>query len=182
MINFIEHPTPGYAARTYANVRESDLTIAFATDFTTAGERLTKKATVELEKLFIPVEVRMDTVSLKRSADSMNSSIKLLMRGVPFNLNIAGNGIYTLENYLPHYTQKDVDDYLAEYLAIALSGISVKYIRSGGQTGVDEAGVKFGNDFGYETICCFPKGWMFRDVTGVDVCDKDKFMERFYIL
>src|SRR5882757_9087765 len=147
MINFIEHPNPGYAARTYANVRESDLTIAFATDFTTAGERLTKKATVELEKLFIPVEIRMDTVSLKRSADSMNSSIKLLMRGVPFNLNIAGNGIYSLSKT---YTQKDVDDYLAEYLALALNGIAVNYIRSGGQTGIDEAGVKFGNDFGYE--------------------------------
>lgn len=179
MINFIEHPTPGYAARTYANVRESDLTIAFATDFTTAGERLTKKATVELEKLFIPVEIRMDTISLKRSADSMNSSIKLLMRGISFNLNIAGNGIYSLSKA---YTQKDIDDYIAEYLAIALNGIAVKYIRSGGQTGVDEAGVKFGNDFGYETICCFPKGWMFRDITGADITDRDKFMERFYIL
>lgn len=43
-IEILEHPSSSYAPRTWANAANSDVTIAMAVDYSTAGERLTHKA------------------------------------------------------------------------------------------------------------------------------------------
>ena len=43
-MKIIENKSSSYAPRTFANAKSADLTIAFAIDFGTAGEQLTKKA------------------------------------------------------------------------------------------------------------------------------------------
>ena len=54
-------------------------------------------------------------------------------------LNIAGNGIYSLKGFA---TQGELNDYVTNLLKSLQSlGITISEIRSGGQTGVDEAGI-----------------------------------------
>ena len=53
-----EHYSNKYPPRTIANVRNSDGTIRFAADFTTAGEKLTLRAIKEANKPWIDVDIR----------------------------------------------------------------------------------------------------------------------------
>ena len=53
------------------------------------------------------------------------------------------------------------------------------HIRTGGQTGVDEAGAKAGRDLLITTSVLAPKHWMFRTAAGIDLTDEIKFKERF---
>lgn len=82
-----EHTSSSYAPRTYANALNADLTVAFAVDFTTAGERLTHKA-AQARYHAIPLagEPIVAARSLYRAMRLHNAR----------TLNIAGNGIYTL--------------------------------------------------------------------------------------
>lgn len=94
------------------------------------------------------------------------------------SLNIAGNGIYSLKE---KFTQKDIDDFIYEFLKTLIFeyyGEPVS-IRSGGQTGVDEAALKAGDKLGLETICLAPKHWLFRDERGIDIMSEQLFLKRF---
>jgi hypothetical protein len=51
---------------------------------------------------------------------------------------------------------------------------------SGGQTGIDESGIKFGLKMKCKVISYVLKGWMFR-INDEDICDKELFMERFRV-
>jgi hypothetical protein len=52
-------------------------------------------------------------------------------------------------------------------------------IRSGGQTGFDEAGAKAGIKLGLPTIVLAPKGWTFRNESGTDISNEQAFKARF---
>lgn len=52
-----EYPSSKYADRTFANVKDSDGTIRFATDFTSPGERCTFKAIQEYRKPYLDIYV-----------------------------------------------------------------------------------------------------------------------------
>jgi hypothetical protein len=43
-LTLLEHSSSGYVGRTFANATSADLTLAFACDFTTAGEKLTARS------------------------------------------------------------------------------------------------------------------------------------------
>ena len=43
-IKFLEDTSEGYGHRTYINAASADVTLAFAVDFTTGGEKCTKDA------------------------------------------------------------------------------------------------------------------------------------------
>ena len=49
------HPVADYVARTYANARDSDATIRFATNFDSRGERCTLRATKKFNKPHLDV-------------------------------------------------------------------------------------------------------------------------------
>jgi hypothetical protein len=55
--NMQEHPKEGYALRTEANVRDSDGTIRFATNFKSPGEKCTLKAINWFKKPHIDVDL-----------------------------------------------------------------------------------------------------------------------------
>ena len=57
-------------------------------------------------------------------------------------------------------------------------GCSFIEIRSGGQTGFDESGIKASIMLGIKTICCFPKGWRYRALSG-DISNEESFKQRF---
>lgn len=95
-------------------------------------------------------------------------------------LNIAGNGIYTMKG---KYTQQEVDDFTYELLKAIIESPNLKNkiisIRTGGQTGFDEAGAKAAMRLGIPTLILAPKGWVYRDITGKDISDESSFKKRF---
>lgn len=171
MINFQEHVQTGYAMRTLDNARLSDLTIAFAIDFNTPGEILTRKAAYG----------KYLAVNMLYSIDeAVESCIKEIDRRKATRLNIAGNGIYTLyKDGL--VSQEQANEYIEAVLLLICSIKDKRFIiRSGGQTGADTAGLLAGDKLGLETICLAPKHYMFRDINGRDIIGHEAlFLKRF---
>jgi hypothetical protein len=81
------------------------------------------------------------------------------------------------------YTQDQVDEFTYKLLKAIIESPNLKLkinsIRSGGQTGFDEAGAKAGIKLGIPVTVLAPKGWKFRDINGKDISDEKKFKERF---
>lgn len=94
-------------------------------------------------------------------------------------LNIAGNGIYTMKG---KYTQQEVDEFTYELLhAVIHSPNSINkigFVRTGGQTGFDEAGAKAGSRLSIPTLVYAPKGWRFRTLKA-DIMNEQLFKLRF---
>lgn len=171
MINFQEHTQTGYAMRTWDNARLSDLTIAFAIDFNTPGELLTRKAAYGKYQA-------VDIISGFSIYERLDPLARFMRMNKITKLNIAGSGIYGLKEI---FTQEELDTFIGVFLQTLIFeyyGEPVS-IRSGGQTGVDEAALKAGDKLGLETICLAPKHWMFRNIEGKDICSQSLFLKRF---
>lgn len=174
-IRFEEEQSSGYRERTIKNA-SADATIALANDFTTAGERLTKNSVEGQKKKYIPIDTKNLTVTSERVAGIVSRLNSVNAK----TLNIAGNGIYSLP-----YTQEQVDEFTYQLLKAVVESPDLKnkieFIRSGGQTGFDEAGVKAGNRLGIPTLVLAPKGWKFRNKSGKDISDEAQFKSRFNV-
>lgn len=59
-IIYIEDSSRDYNHRTYVNALNADATIAFAIDFSTSGEKCTKKAALCANKIYIPINILDD--------------------------------------------------------------------------------------------------------------------------
>jgi hypothetical protein len=57
--------------------------------------------------------------------------------------------------------------------------VKVTLIRSGGQTGFDEAGIKAAVKLGIPALVHAPKNWLFRDIEGNDYTNEEVFKNRF---
>jgi hypothetical protein len=167
MIVFEECQSPGYKARTLRNAC-ADVTIAIAVDFSTAGERCTKNC-IPRTSLYYPIDYHKMPVLVLASS-------YVLTKKAPFiSLNIAGNGIYSL----PH-TQEEVDEKVYDFLKRLFRLVPLpKVIKSGGQTGIDEAGLKAAVLLDIPAYCLAPKGWVFRDKNHRDIADEKLFKARF---
>lgn len=169
MIQFQEHTETGYALRTWENAKRADLTIALAIDFSTPGEILTRKAAYgKYEGIDLLQLLKDSNVPAHYLIEKYSSKF--------LRLNFAGNGIYSLKKIMD---QKFLDDLIFNFIKILHLNMDGFSIRSGGQTGLDEAALKAGQKLGLETICLAPKNWMFRDITGKDICDEQAFLARF---
>lgn len=170
-IKFLEDTSERYGHRTYINAASADVTLAFAVDFTTGGEKCTKDAALKANKLYIPIN--LDDSNWKVDIPYTAWMIKEL-----HSLNIAGNGIYTLSKY--NISQNECDRMIYYFIERLVNeyGCKVTSIRSGGQTGVDESGLKAGAKLNVETISLCPKGWKYRTPKR-DICDEQMFKERF---
>jgi hypothetical protein len=183
-IKFEEEQTSGYKNRTIKNA-SADATIAFAVDFNSAGERLTKSSVLAQNKLYLPI-----SLDQKETLFKGKEFLDRYTRGVIINLNkinkesitlnIAGNGLYTLKG---KFTQEQIDNYVYEFLKEVVNSPllnkKIISIRTGGQTGVDEAGAKAASKLGIPILVLAPKGWTFRDIKGTDISDEVKFKSRF---
>lgn len=161
-----EHASTGYQARTRFNAEKSDLTLAFAVDPNTAGERLTKKVATEAKYGIICL---IDT-SVPEAVRRITNIVENRLQGEPINiLNIAGNGIYTL---LAHgWSQRRTNAYLVEVfrgLRDNCGIVPAKGFRSGGQTGVDIAGAVMANVLGIDAVITLPKGYLQRGANNKD--------------
>lgn len=162
----LEDKSSGYKDRTEVNVQKSDVTFAIAIKFDSAGEKLTKQLATDNNKLYIPVH---PSGSVKDKADKIVPIINSTFQGKKHSIvfNIAGNGIYTMKG---HMSQEECDSFTYELLNAIVSHpdlkIIIKGIRSGGQTGFDEAGLKAGIKLKIDTTAYYPKGYIIRDLEG----------------
>lgn len=135
-----------YPQRTRDNADWSDVTLALATDFNTRGEQLTQR--VAGNKYIaspLPGDSNNDYLPYNNEAAysyyAKEIYKKLEEKGKTSNikLNIAGNGIYSLTDFA---TQEELNIYVTNILRkLQDLGVTISEIRSGGQTGVDEAGI-----------------------------------------
>lgn len=69
-------------------------------------------------------------------------------------------------------TQKQITIYLYRILEKITQQYRFDEIRSGGQTGTDEAGVKAADMLGIKAVALYPKGFKIRLENGKDYSDK----------
>ena len=149
-IRFIED-TGSYAHRTNANAQWADLTVAIAVDLNTSGEQLTRDSAGDRYLgLTIPNGLRIGEDRLVKTAiahgiktaDWINENV-INPDGV--KISIAGNGMRTLANN--GISQETVDYFMgifvkALYDKLDAYDFPIMEVRSGGQTGIDEAAIK----------------------------------------
>jgi hypothetical protein len=180
VIHIEEHNSTSYAPRTYVNAHSADVTIAFAMDFHTKGEECTKKAAGDR---LISVTLGMGP---REAADYIVQEIERLLPSFSRKtkeddrsiwVNIAGNGIYTLSKY--GLTQEYLNAKITTILMLVSEKIFISLIRSGGQTGVDEAGLIAALCLKIPCIGLYPKGFKQRNKEGQDfVNHKDALKSR----
>lgn len=153
-----EHASSSYGPRTAVNAASAEITVAFAIDFSTAGEALTKKVAGER---YLAIDLRWEPLVSARVL------YQTLRKQNARAVNIAGNGIYTLA--LAGWTQEGVEQYLYDVISLCHQHWSLTAIRSGGQTGVDEAGLVVACALSIPATGLYPKGFKQRNVAGTDI-------------
>ena len=173
-LTITESREAGYRSRTIENASASDITIAFATDFSTAGERLTARAARESARgTYVAIPYSPSPASPVKglsSDDAVIEVVKTLMANHLYSdltINIAGNGITTLSRYEgAKQAQEHIDTYVRDVLkGLTDAGVRIKGIRSGGQTGADEAGIKAALSLGIPAHAHYPKGFLRRSIS-----------------
>ena len=161
-----------YPQRTRENVDWSDITLSLAVDFNTAGERLTKNAAKDK---YVSYQLSKLTNKAEDIATILYNQIKIKGKTKDIKLNIAGNGIYSLNEEQSYY-----NDLMTEVLQKLLDkGITISTIRSGGQTGIDEAGIIAAQRLGIPNEVHATSNYMFRSKDGRDISDETQFKARF---
>jgi hypothetical protein len=155
-----EHKSQSYAPRTYHNAAQG-CTLAIAVDFNTAGERLTHKAA---KGKIVQQEFNIIFWDEAIPARKLYSMLK---KYDCHTVNIAGNSIYTLQK--KGVTQKEANQYVYDILKLVNTHWPITKVVSGGQTGMDMAGLVAGVALGLETEATYPKGFLMRLVDGTDV-------------
>lgn len=166
----------GYAQRTRENAVRADLTVAFAADFTTAGERLTEKAA---KGKIIQIPMEKGACDPKAMASDILSCMTEKERSAPLEINIAGNGMDTFA--ARGFSREQVTSIIVSVIRelAETGGIDIRCIRSGGQSGADEAGIMAAKALGIPAEVHAPKGWLMRTEDGKDVFSEYAFKERF---
>lgn len=152
------HSDYSYVPRTGENAVGADVTVAFAVDFNTAGERLTKRLAAHR---YIGIPFGGDVAA---AANALASFLEA--RGAS-SLNVAGNGIYTMAEH--GFSQAQVNKWVHAVLALVIPRVPLTLIRSGGQTGVDQAGLVAALALGVPALGHYPKSFRRRNAAGTEV-------------
>ena len=157
MLTIVEHSSSSYGPRTFHNANYAGLTVAIAADFTTAGERLTHKAAKD-KYVAIPINTQPIEAARKLYHALKKHNTRIL--------NVAGNGIYTLAQH--GWEQYEVNDLVYSILAKVHQYWKIDEVVSGGQTGVDIAGIIAATALGIKATATLPKGFIQRADDKVD--------------
>lgn len=148
--------SPSYPPRTYYNANNSDITFAFAVDFNTPGERLTRKSS----------EGKIVSIDLLKDIAMKDCLLMIPEKEDGIVINIAGNSIATLSKN--NITQEYVDNYIFKFVEELIKHRIIKKIRCGGQTGADIAGAKASYRLKIPVTVTMPQGYLTRDANGKD--------------
>lgn len=161
-----------YPSRTRENANWSDITIALAQDFNTAGERLTKNAA---GNKYVSFTLAAESNDASEIAENLYNQIRTKGKTDNLKINIAGNGIYSMKQSQSYY-----NDLMTQILMkLQDMGVTISEIRSGGQTGIDEAGIIAAQRLGIPNEVHSTANFMFRDKSGKDISDEQAFKDRF---
>lgn len=161
-----------YPSRTRENANWSDITIALAQDFNTAGERLTKNAA---GNKYVSFTLAAESNDASEIAENLYNQIRTKGKTDNLKINIAGNGIYSMKQSQSYY-----NDLMTQILMkLQDMGVTISEIRSGGQTGIDEAGIIAAQKLGIPNEVHSTANFMFRDKSGKDISDEQAFKDRF---
>lgn len=166
-----EHKSASYAPRTYHNASQG-VTLAIAVDFTTAGEKLTHKAANG--KI-----VQIDWFNTWDKLYPARALYSVLKKHDCHVVNVAGNGIYTLQKH--GVTQAQANQYVYNILKLVNEHWPITQVVSGGQTGMDIAGLVDGVALGIESIGTWPKGYKMRFEDGKDVDKTEEWVHNYII-
>lgn len=182
----IEDTQSCYQSRTANNAEWSDITLAFAVDVCSPGELETKEAagdkflSYELpdgdnaitEQSFVET-LLSEVLTAIRNHSRYTASSKKGMK-----LNIAGNRLAIL--YRHGISQDGIDILLhAVIKGLLENDIHIAEIRSGGQSGVDEAGIHAAQDCSMPCSILCPKGYRFSTAEGNELSGAEKFTARY---
>lgn len=178
-MKIIEHESSQYKPRTVHNAHTADLTVAFAEDFNSAGERLTKR---EAGNRYVAIHLSTDPLVAARMLYAACKKHNVS------TLNVAGNGIYSLSGawsngQLSHDHKVQVLDdaklvnefqaSLNQWIYMVIGKVHefwpLTNLISGGQTGADWAGGIAGEALGLNVTMTFPKHCLQRDEHHKDV-------------
>lgn len=164
----VEHSSKKYSPRTYHNAKTTQLTVAFANDFNTAGEKLTKKAAGER---YVAIHVGEDVI------ESARTLFKHCRHHNTKILNVAGNGIYSIK-----LTQRELNKWVYDVIALVHKHWKLEQIISGGQTGVDVAGGIAGEILGLNPVMTLPNGFLQRGEDHTDFTQtEDELMKKLAV-
>lgn len=158
MINILEHKSSSYAPRTYHNAAQG-VTLAYAVDHSTAGEKLTQKAAGEMI-------VKVDALHTFDHLQPSRALYTMLKKHDCHVVNVAGNGIYTFAKH--GLGQVNVNQAIYEILYTVNQHWKIEHVVSGGQTGADLAGLIAAAHIGIECTGTWPNGYKMRFADGID--------------
>ena len=163
-----EDVSEGYSRRTTLNAKSSDITLAFAVDFESAGERLTKKVAMPD---YVPINFGEKDLSKVFNCFLAISQQSNKTDGLV--INIAGNGQYRFIKQ--GISQDQVNLFVYKVLLYLISNkIPIKQIRTGGQTGADWAGLVAAVALEVPALGYFPKGFKQKNQEGVTLENQHK--------
>ena len=187
----------GYSEITKINADWSDITLALASNFGTGGEILTARyagATLvdtgrlsnrgtKIQKITNDGGKYVSNVININNPEATANDLytRILNQGLPtkdIKLNIAGNGIYTLRNY--GFTQSQINNYVTEVIRLLQEkGITIKEIRTGGESGIDEAGIIAAQRLGLEYSILMPEDYSYKNEKRETIRGRAASIERF---
>lgn len=182
----IEDTQSCYQSRTAKNAEWSNITLAFAVDVYSPGELETKEAAGDK---FISYELPDGDIAITETSfvERILSEVLTAIRNHPrfaafskegMKLNIAGNRLSIL--YRHGITQYGIDSLLYSVIKGLLENdMPIAEVRSGGQSGVDEAGIHAAQDCSLPCSILCPKGYRFSTAEGDDISGAEKFTARF---
>ena len=155
-------PSSNYRDRTIYNCQSAAVTLAIAVDFSTAGEVLTKR-------LASPRYYAVPYEDLK-SKSTLNNFVAFLetQRMFTRSLHVAGNGIGRFVKVYGSGFQPTLDRNVYVFLKHVHERFPLNKIYAGGQSGVDEAGVKAGLRLGLHVEATLPRGYRMRGEDNLD--------------
>ena len=159
MVKVQEHTSAKYTPRTYFNAKSGDVTVAFAVDLKTAGELLTHKAAGDRYIGFL-LEEQTQPIELARQL------YKFMKEKNAKTLNIAGNGLYTLNKH--KCTQEHMNNFVCDVIQKVHQHWPIEKIFTGGQTGVDLSGAVVAKYLDIEALITLPKGYIQRFEDKID--------------
>lgn len=165
------HTEYSYVPRTGENARGADVTVAFAVDFNSAGEKLTKR---EAGARYIAINYGIDP------AAAAELLCQFMVQRKGSSLNVAGNGIYTMSER--GITQAKANQWVFDVLSLVMRKVKLTFLRSGGQTGIDQAGLVAAVALGISALGLYPKSFRRRDVKGVEIHSSEQRMREEILL
>lgn len=180
----MEDSARNYGHRTWANAAWSDITLALASDFSSPGEITTRRAAGDKHLRYQLTRNLKRILNFEQEAAREAEEIAGMIRshscykeeGV--RLNIAGNGLVTL-------LRSGIDTDMVTSLLVKVfsacgkKGVKIVEVRSGGQSGVDEAGIRAAQECGLQCSILAPKGFRWRDRRGNEKEGRTGFVNRF---